>query len=100
MSFGVTCTFDLKGASRADYENAYSELARIGLKRTVLASTGNQVVAPTTMTIGELPGASAESLRDEVRTKVQAAFKARRFSSEIFIFVGGPNSTWGAATTT
>jgi hypothetical protein len=99
MAFGVTCTFDLKNASRTDYENAYADLTRIGLKKTVLASSGSHVVAPTTMTIGEFNGGSAEAVRDDVRAKVQAAFTARRFTSEIFVFVGGQSWTWAGATT-
>lgn len=99
MAFGVTCTFDLKNASRTDYENAYADLAKIGLSRTVLASGGNKIVAPTTMTIGEFTGTSAEAVRDDVRAKVKAAFKTRGFTSEIFVFVGGQSWTWGAATT-
>ena len=99
MAFGVTCTFDLKNASGTDYENAYADLARIGLKKTVVAGGGNRVVAPTTMTIGEFNGLTAEIVRDDVRGKVQAAFKARRFTSEIFVFVGGQSWTWGGAAT-
>ena len=49
----------------------------------------------TTMTMGEFNGADAASIRDHVRNQVQAAFAARRFSSEIFVVVAG-NWAWGA----
>jgi hypothetical protein len=98
MAFLATCTFDLKGASGIDYENAYADLAKIGLKRAVVGGSGKTVVAPTTMTIGEFSGVSVDSVRDFIREKVIAAFKARRFVSEIFVVVGA-TSTWGSATT-
>lgn len=99
MAFGVTCTFDLKNASRADYDNAYADLAKMGLRRTVVGGSGQPTVAPTTMTIGEYNGDNADVVRDHVRTKVREAFAARRLTSEIFVFVGGQSWTWGAATT-
>jgi hypothetical protein len=99
MSYLVTCTFDLKGASRADYENAYSDLKRLGLDRVVVAGDGQRVVAPTTMTAGEFNGQNATAVRDYVRDKVRAGFSARRFAAEIFVVVGG-DWAWGAATST
>jgi hypothetical protein len=98
MSYFVTCTFDLKNASRQDYENAYADLGRIGLQRTVVG-TSRTVVAPTTMAMGEINGATAASIRDDVRARVAAAFAARRFTSEIFVTVGGHDHTWGSQTT-
>jgi hypothetical protein len=98
MSYLVTCTFDLKNASIRDYENAYSDLARIGLKKTVAADRGGEVIAPTTMTIGQFNGQSAAVVRDQVRNAVKQAFFARHLSSEIFVVVGG-DWTWGAAAT-
>jgi hypothetical protein len=99
MSYLVTCTFDLKNASRTDYENAYTDLKRIGLNRVIVSANGSQVVAPTTMTAGEFNGQSATAVRDYVRDKVRAVFSARRLSSEIFVVVGG-DWAWGAATST
>ena len=98
MEFLVTCTFDLKKASSADYQNAYADLATIGLHKAVKADSGSSVVAPTTMTIGTFQGQSSGSVRDHVREATQAAFAARQFTSEIFVTVGG-DWTWGAATT-
>jgi hypothetical protein len=98
MSYFVTCTFDLKNASRDDYINAYADLKRLGLSRTVASVQGTTVVAPTTMTMGEFNGQNVGAVRDSVRDQVQAAFAARRFSSEIFVSVGG-DWAWGAATT-
>ena len=98
MSYFVTCTFDLQKATRTDYQNAYADLEAIGLRKTVVGGSGKDVVAPTTMTMGEFSGVSAASVRDEIRSSVRAAFKARRFSSEIFITVGS-NWTWGSAST-
>jgi hypothetical protein len=47
MSHFVTCTFDLKNASRTAYENAYADLKNIGLKRTVTWEKG-EVAATST----------------------------------------------------
>lgn len=97
MSYGVFCTFDLKNASSKDYENAYADLAKIGLKKVVVGNNSD-VVIPTTSVFGEFNGASAGSVRDTVRQKVADAFKARGFKSEIFVFVGG-DWAWGSTTT-
>jgi hypothetical protein len=48
MAYRVTCTFDLKNATRQDYENAYGDLEKIGLKKVVVANDGSKVIAPTT----------------------------------------------------
>jgi hypothetical protein len=98
MSYLVTCTFDLKNASRQDYQNAYADLAGIGLKRVIVSDQGNEVVVPTTMTIGQFNGSSAAQVRDDIRDAVQGVFNKRRFSSEIFVVVGG-DWAWGGATT-
>ncbi len=98
MSYFATCTFDLKNASNQDYQDAYAALAAIGLRKVVVGDAGKQVVAPTTTTAGEFNGASASAVRDFVREQVREAFKARQFSSEIFVVVGG-DWAWGAATT-
>jgi hypothetical protein len=98
MSYFVVCTFDLKNATRTDYQNAYADLKELGLHKTVVSSQNKEVVAPTTMTMGEFNGADAGSVRDHVRNQVQAAFSALRFSSEIFVVVAG-NWAWGASST-
>jgi hypothetical protein len=98
VAFLVTCTFDLKNASSTDYQNAYADLAKLGLKKAIVADNGNTIVAPTTMTIGTFNGQSSAAVRDDLRNRVQAAFKLRAFKSEIFVVVGD-NWTWGAATT-
>jgi hypothetical protein len=98
MPFFVVCTFDLKNASSSDYQNAYADLAAIGLKKTVVASGGREIVAPTTMTMGEFTGADAPSVRDYVRGNVKNAFQSRQFQSEIFVVVAPSGWTWGAAT--
>lgn len=98
MSYFVACTFDLENATRADYEAVYADLARLGLHKTVVSGQGKEVVAPTTMTMGEFNGADAASVRDYVRSEVQGAFRARHFSSEIFVVVAG-NWAWGAGST-
>jgi hypothetical protein len=97
VSYFVTCSFDLKSASAIDYQNAYADLARIGLRRTVVGGT-TTVVAPTTMAMGEFNGANAASVRDALRRQVRAAFQARRLPAEIFVTVGGADWTWGSTT--
>lgn len=98
MSYFVFCTFDLKGATSQNYKDAYADLEKIGLKKVVVSDKGSDVVIPTTAAAGEFNGASAASVRDDIRNRVQNAFKARRFLSEIFIVVSG-DWTWGGATT-
>jgi hypothetical protein len=98
MSYIVFCTFDLKNASSQDYQNAYADLERIGLKKVTQADGGRQAVIPTTSAMGKLPGVNAATLRNDIQNRVNAAFTARRFKSEIFIVVGD-NWAWGAGTT-
>jgi hypothetical protein len=98
MSYLVICTFDLKNASREDYQNAYADLEKIGLKKVVVSTQNNKLVMPTTTTAGEFNGTSAATVRDHIADKVRSAFAARRFSSEIFVAVGG-DWAWGARTT-
>jgi hypothetical protein len=98
VNYGVLCTFDLKNASSTDYQNAYADLRSLGLHRAQGNSNGGETVIPTTTVLGPYTGESAASVRDHVRTAVQAAFKARGFRSEIFIVVGGDDWTWGSTT--
>jgi hypothetical protein len=98
MSYLVFCTFDLKKATSTDYQNAYADLEKISLKKVQKSDQGGDVVIPTTSTMGTFNGTSAASVRNDIRTRVQAAFNARRFKSEIFIVVGG-EWAWGAGTT-
>jgi hypothetical protein len=48
--------------------------------------------------MGSFDGTDAASIRDHVRNQVQSAFRARRFSAEVFVVVAG-NWAWGASTT-
>ena len=98
MSYMAFCTFDLKNASRQDYDNAYADLKKIGLERVRVADNGNKVVIPTTSVMGEFNGESAPAVRDYVRSQIKSAFQARGFTSEIFVLVGG-DWAWGATTT-
>lgn len=98
MAYGVVCTFDLKGASSKDYENAYAELAALGLHKAQGNASGGKTVIPTTTVLGSYTGNSADAVRDRVRTNVKAAFAARGLKSEIFVVVGGEDWTWGATT--
>ena len=98
LAYFVVCTFDLKNGSRTDYQNAYADLEKIGLKKAVVADDGTNVVAPTTTTVGTFNGQSSASVRTYIRDKAQAAFAARGFTSEIFV-VAANDWAWGAATT-
>ena len=98
MTYLAFCTFDLKNASTTDYQNAYADLQKIGLKKVHKAGNGTDVVIPTTAAMGEFNGASAVAVRDSITESVRAAFAARRFTSEIFVVVGG-DWTWGSRTT-
>jgi divalent metal cation (Fe/Co/Zn/Cd) transporter len=98
MSYLVFCTFDLKNASNKDYENAYADLELIGLKKVAVASGGTKYVIPTTATMGQFNGTSASSICTEIRDRIEKAFKARGFKSEIFVIVGG-DWAWVPGTT-
>lgn len=98
MSYAVLCTFDLKGATSADYQDAYADLERLGLYRVQDNNSGGKTVIPTTTVLGSYNGANAAAIRDDVRDKIKAAFVARRFRSEIFVVVGGTDWTWGGIT--
>lgn len=99
MSFLVMCTFDLKGASSSDYQNAYSDLEKIGLKKIHKMSAGGQAVIPTTAAMGAFNGTSASTVVEAVRDAVKAAFAARRLKSELFLTAGGSDWAWVPATT-
>jgi hypothetical protein len=98
MSYLVFCTFDLKNASNQDYQNAYADLEKIGLKKVAVTNQGNKVVIPTTATMGQFDGTGAASVCTEIRNRVQNAFKARGFRSEIFVIAGG-DWAWAPGTT-
>ena len=88
MAFLVFCTFDLKGANAADYQNAYADLDKLGLKKVHKNSSGRDTVIPTTSTMGFFDGVDASTISRTLRDRVLASFKARRFKSEIFLVVG------------
>lgn len=97
MSYLVFGTFDLKSATAQDYVNAYADAAKIGLTR-VHTNQGKESVIPTTSVMGFFNGSGAKAVCADIRDKMQAAFKARGFRSEIFVVVGGDWS-WVPATT-
>ena len=77
MSYLVFCTFDLKRASSTDYQNAYADLEKIGLKKVHKTDQGSDVVIPTTAAMGAFNGTSAASIRSDIHKRVKAAFSAR-----------------------
>jgi hypothetical protein len=98
MSYLVFCTFDLKNANVEYYQNAYADLERIDLKKVATSSQGNNVVIPTTAAIGTFNGANASAVCTDIRNRVQSAFKARGFKSEVFVVTGG-DWAWVPGTT-
>lgn len=94
MSYQVLCTFDLKSATSTDYLNAYADLLRLGLSKVHKGSNGD-VAIPTTTVLGDFTGSDAKSVAQYVRDQVATKFKARGFSSEIFV-VAGLNGTWAS----
>jgi hypothetical protein len=56
MTYGVLCTFDLKGATSNDYQTAYADLEALGLRRVQDNSSGGQTVIPTTTVLGSYNG--------------------------------------------
>jgi len=99
MSYLVFCTFDLKGANSTDYQNAYADLKKIGLHKVHKNSAGGEDVIPTTAAMGPFNGAGASNVCESVRDQVLAAFRARKFDSEVFLAVGGEAWAWVAGTT-
>jgi hypothetical protein len=98
MSYFAVCTFDLKSATYDDYQNAYADLAQIGLSHVVLPDQGGKIVLPTTTCAGAFEGVSVGTVRDDLCNRVSKAFAVRRLTSEIFISVGG-DWAWGHRTT-
>jgi hypothetical protein len=98
VSYLAFVTFDLKNASSQDYQNAYADLEKLGLKRVHKNSQGGNNVIPTTAAMGFFEGSGASKVCEDVRDKVRAAFNARKFKSEIFVVVGG-DWAWVASTT-
>ena len=72
MSYGVFCTFDLKNPKSGDYETAYNDLEKIGLKRIVVGTSGNRVI-PTTSVIGNFSGGAVAGGGDCFRQRVSQA---------------------------
>lgn len=98
MSYLVFCTFDLKNATSLDYQNAYADLDKIGLKKVHKNHQGGTDVIPTTAAMGFFNGTNASAVCGDIRDRVRAAFSARKFKSEIFIVTGGDWS-WVASST-
>jgi len=98
MTYLVFCTFDLKNASSQDYQYAYSDLAALGLSKVHVGDNGVTAVVPTTSAMGWFSGVTSQGVSDHVCLQVQAAFRARRFTSEIFLTVG-QSAVWAARTT-
>ena len=98
MSYLVFVTFDLKNATSQDYANAYADLEKLSLKKVHKNSSGGNSVVPTTSVMGFFDGKSASSVCTYIRDRVQQAFTARKFKSEIFVVVGGDWSWTGATT--
>ncbi|MDI1340869.1 hypothetical protein [Polaromonas sp.] len=89
MSYLVFCTFDLKNASTQDYQDAYEDLASLGLQKIVTRSQGAKVVIPTTAAMGTFTGSDAATVCTDIRDQVQGAFEARGLKSELFLVTGG-----------
>ncbi len=97
MVYQTLCTFDLKNASKKDYDDAYADLSKIGLNKVQAGSLG-QYVIPTTTVLGGFTGTNAVAVANDVRAAVKAAFAARKFKSEIFVATGA-NGSWAADVT-
>lgn len=93
MSYGVVVSFDLQDATGENYRDAYADLAALGFARELVGGT-KTITLPTTMAYGKWNGTSDITVRDEVVKQVTAAFNARKFVYELFVAVGGPESTW------
>jgi hypothetical protein len=94
MSYFAVCTFDLKNATYDDYQNAYADLAKIGLPHIAVSSQGEKIILPTTTCAGAFEGTSAGTVRNDLCDRISKAFAARRLTSEIFVSIGG-DWAWG-----
>ncbi len=96
MSYLVFVTFDLKNASSQSYQDAYSDLDKLGLKKVQKNGEVTSVI-PTTAAMGFFDGESASKVCEALRDKVRSAFVARKLKSEIFVVTGG-DWAWVAST--
>ena len=96
MSYLVFVTFDLKNASSQNYQDAYSDLDKLGLKRVQKSGEVTSVI-PTTAAMGFFDGESASKVCAALRDRVRSAFVARKLKSEIFVVTGG-DWAWVAST--
>jgi hypothetical protein len=94
MAFQVFMSFDLHGASEEDYARFYSALAKIGLSHWVKGNIG-KLELPHSAVIGDFPGISVESVRDQIRSSVVQILEATRLKGFAFVVVG-ENGTWGS----
>jgi len=94
MTFQVFMSFDLHNASDEDYAKFYHALAKIGLFHWVKGNIG-KLELPHSAVIGDFPGISVESVRDQVRTMVVQILEATTLQGFIFVVVG-ENGTWGS----
>jgi len=98
MNYLVFLSFELERASDRDFDNAFSDLYTLGLKRLVTAEKGDKVVLPGSAAMGMVDGESAAVVQASIRARAQELFKARHFNSKIFVVVGG-DWAWGATST-
>jgi hypothetical protein len=90
MSYLVIATYDLSKADPAEYPPLDAELEKAGLVKSLIhsASSDEDVPLPGNIFTAKVEGASAADVRDEIRTKMKAAFKKRGGKGRIFVAVG------------
>ncbi len=94
MSYGVTVTLDLKNAAPSEYPYIYEQLRLMGLARYVTGNVTTQILLPTTTCYGIFTGTSATSVRDFLHKRITDLFRTRGLIFEVFIAVGGADTTW------
>jgi hypothetical protein len=97
MSYFVTVTFDIHDGSAADYTTTYAEMAKIGLRPTIITNSGTRVDLPASTVAGEFNYPSAKTVRDDISQRAQDIFARNRLSGNVFVAVGG-DWAWGQRT--
>ncbi|MEZ9799587.1 hypothetical protein AB4279_21510 [Vibrio cyclitrophicus] len=93
MSYFALCTFDLSNASSSDYDDAYTELANLGLNTSIQGKSGKDISLPNTTVAGKFSGSSDADIRDELISDIEKAFNAKGLNSKIFVIVSD-NYAW------
>lgn len=98
MSYLVTVTFDLRGATAQNYRELADNLVVIGFRNQIAGDSGTTSDLPTTTFAGKFTGASTAKVRDDLTDKVRNALVGLGLHGKFFLVVGD-GWAWGTRTT-